>query len=293
VLSVIGIVYGAMVAFAQKDIKRLVAYSSVSHMGFVMLGLLTMNPEGVNGAILQMVNHGISTGALFLLVGIIYERRHTRMMYDYGGLAKVMPVFATFFLIVTFSSIGLPGTNGFIGEFLILDGAMQDALVARSLDSNPWSSFSFTGVVIAATGIILGAVYMLTMVRKVFFGPIVHEANKELKDLSVREWFVIAPLILAIFVIGLRPGLVLDRIEPGVENFLTQHAALVHNTRNPGIESPRFYERSSSEVKKGPLVREKQDAHVVDRLKAFETQDTRSPARRSWKLVTTGGPHAP
>ncbi|RJQ80069.1 MAG: NADH-quinone oxidoreductase subunit M [Desulfobacteraceae bacterium] len=190
VLAVIGIIYGALLALAQKDLKKLVAYSSISHLGFVMAGIFAMNQQGIDGGILQMVNHGLSTGALFLIVGMIYDRRHSRLMDDFGGLARVMPVFAVFVMIVVFSSIGLPGTNGFIGEILILLGIFK---------------ISAAAAVLAATGIVLGAVYMLWMYQRVLFGPVTHPANKDLKDLNPREILTLIPIILLIFWIGIYP----------------------------------------------------------------------------------------
>src|SRR5512139_835868 len=172
-LAVIGIIYGSLVAMMQEDVKRLVAYSSVSHLGFVMLGIFAMNLQGLAGGMLQMINHGISTGALFLIVGFIYERRHTRLIADFGGLSKTMPVFATIFMIMTFSSIGLPGTNGFVGEFLILVGAFESGL--------RWYA------VLATTGVILAAVYMLWMFQRVMMGKITNPENEKLQDLSARE----------------------------------------------------------------------------------------------------------
>ncbi|MBK34591.1 MAG: NADH-quinone oxidoreductase subunit M [Gemmatimonadetes bacterium] len=186
VLSVIGIVYGALVAMVQTDVKKLVAYSSVSHLGFIVLGIFAMNEQGMQGGILQMVNHGISTGALFLVVGMIYERRHTREISDFGGLAKVVPAFSAVFLITTLSSIGLPGLNGFVGEFLILLGAFQANLTLG---------------VVATSGVVLAAVYMLWMFQRVVWGD-VGEANSKLQDLSLREWLVIAPLLVLMVWIG-------------------------------------------------------------------------------------------
>jgi NADH-quinone oxidoreductase subunit M len=194
-LAIVGIVYGAMVTLVQKDMKKLIAYSSVSHLGFVMLGVFAMNMAGVQGAILQMVNHGISTGALFLLVGIVYERRHTRMISDYGGLARQMPVYATYFLIMALSSMGLPLLNGFIGEFTILQGAF-----AKSF----WWAF------FAATGIVLGAAYLLWLYQRVFFGEITNPANAKLADLTAREQLTLIPLVLAAFWIGLYPKPMFD-----------------------------------------------------------------------------------
>ena len=171
VLALIGIIYGALMCLAQKDIKKLIAYSSVSHLGYCMLGIFAFTPEGATGSAYQMLNHGVSTGALFLLFGMLYERRHARLMSDFGGIARVMPVYAAFFLIVTFSSIAVPGTNGFVGEFLVLLGTFKSNLPL-------WFG------VIAGTGVILGAAYMLWMVQKVFFGQVTHQENLGLQDLG-------------------------------------------------------------------------------------------------------------
>ncbi len=189
-ISIIGILYGAMVAMAQKDMKKLVAYSSVSHLGFVMIGVFALNGPGLNGGVLQMINHGLSTGALFLLVGIIYERRHTRMIAEYGGLSSVMPVYATLFLIITLSSIGLPTLNGFIGEFTILVGAFN---------------MKWWWAALAGLGIILGAAYMLWMYQRVFFGPVTNPENQGLEDLDWREITYLVPIVLLCFWIGLYP----------------------------------------------------------------------------------------
>ncbi|GBE16069.1 NADH-quinone oxidoreductase subunit M [bacterium BMS3Abin14] len=202
-LSVIGIIYGALVAWVQPDAKKLVAYSSVSHLGFVMLGIFTLSFQGLQGGILQMINHGLSTGALFLLVGIIYERRHTRLLDDFGGLASVMPVYAAILGIATFSSIGLPGLNGFVGEFLILLGAFKSGL--------------FVFGVLASTGIILGAVYMLHMYKKIMFGEITHEENRKLLDINMREIATLAPLVVLMFWVGIYPKPFLKIIEPAAK----------------------------------------------------------------------------
>lgn len=207
VLAVIAIIYGALVSLVQKDMKSLVAFSSVSHMGFVMLGLFALNLQGYEGAVLQMINHGVSTSALFLLVGMIYERRHTRMIADFGGLASVMPVFSVFFLIVVLSSIGLPFTNGFVGEFLILLGVFKA---------------NITYAVFAATGVIFAACYMLWMYQRVVFGKVTNEKNSKLIDLSWREKIILIPLVVLIFWIGLYPKPLLDRIEPAVKDSLTR-----------------------------------------------------------------------
>jgi NADH-quinone oxidoreductase subunit M len=204
-ISVVGILYGALVCMVQPDMKKLVAYSSVSHLGFVMLGLFALNLPGVQGGMLQMLNHGISTGGLFLLVGMIYERRHTKTIAEFGGLIRVMPMYAAMFLIIVLSSIGLPSLNGFVGEYLILLGAFQD-----------WPA----AAVLSATGVIFAAVYLLWMYQRVFFGKITHEANRGLKDLPLREVAVLAPLIALIIWIGVYPKPFLDRMEPSVARFL-------------------------------------------------------------------------
>ena len=207
-LAVIGIIYGALVAWVQPDMKKLVAYSSVSHLGFVVLGLFTVTVQGIQGGVLQMINHGLSTGALFLLVGVLYERRHTRMLDQFGGLAAKMPIFAGIFGIVTFSSIGLPGLNGFIGEFLILLGAFQ--------------AKQFVFGALAATGVVLGAVYMLHMYKKVMFGKVTREENQNITDMNQREILVLAPILLLIFWIGLYPMPFLRVMEPAVNDIVAR-----------------------------------------------------------------------
>jgi NADH-quinone oxidoreductase subunit M len=207
VLAIIGIIYGALVAMAQKDVKKLIAYSSVSHLGLVMLGLFALNPIGINGAVLQMINHGVSTGALFMLAGILYERRHTYEIAEFGGLAHVMPIYSTIFLIVTLSSLGLPLMNNFQGEFLALAGAFQ----ARPL----WAIFG-------AVGVILSAAYMLWLYQRVFFGQAASEANRHLADLNRREAWQFAPLIFLIFWIGIYPKPVLSYIQPQTNSVVAQ-----------------------------------------------------------------------
>ena len=204
-LALVGIIYGALVAMVQDDIKKLVAYSSVAHLGFVMLGIFALNVQGLDGAVLQMVNHGLSTGALFILVGMIYERRHTRKIADFGGVAKPMPVFAACFGIVTMSSIGLPLLNGFVGEFLILLGVfLVKPLIAT----------------LATSGVVLAAVYMLWMYRRVMFGPVEVAENRSLIDLGLREKLVMVALIIPIIWIGIYPNVFLRRIEPSVIELL-------------------------------------------------------------------------
>lgn len=209
-LAVIGIIYGALVAMVQDDVKKLVAYSSVSHLGFVMLGLFAFNIEGIQGSVYQMLNHGFSTGALFMLIGVIYERRHTRMIADFGGLTRIVPLFAFTFMVVTFSSVGLPGLNGFVGEFLILLGAYQTAPMATAF---------------AATGVILGAVYMLWMFRRVMFGPLSNPDNHHMTDLNGREIAVMVPFLVMIVLMGVYPKPFLDRMEPTIKAFVTDFKA--------------------------------------------------------------------
>lgn len=206
-LSIVGIIYGALVALSQSDWKRLVAYSSVSHMGLVMLGMFALTPVGITGSIVQQINHGISTGALFLIVGIVYERRHTREISEYGGLSKTMPVYAAVFLIMTMSSIGLPTLNGFIGEILILQGIF--------VVSKWWAA-------VAATGIVLGAAYMLWLYQRTMFGTIDNPKNEGLADLNMRELATFVPLIILAVWIGLYPSPFLRRLETSVERVMTR-----------------------------------------------------------------------
>jgi NADH-quinone oxidoreductase subunit M len=225
-LAVIGIIYGALVAMVQPDVKKLVAYSSVSHLGFVVLGLFSLTPEGVAGGVFVMLAHGLSTGALFLLVGIIYERRHTREISEFGGLAHAMPLYAAVFMVVTLASIGLPGLCGFVGEFLVLFGTFaSDQLPSARLFA-----------VLAATGVVLGAIYMLWMYQRVFFGSVRNEANEGLLDLNLREALVLVPILVFIVWLGVQPGLVLDRLQPSLERLLEPVTATreVHVTHTQG-----------------------------------------------------------
>jgi len=205
ILAIIGIVYGAIVSMMQPDLKRLVAFSSVSHMGYVMLGMFAFNMQGLQGSIYQMLNHGISTGGLFLIIGMIYERRHTRMIADFGGLSASMPIFAIFFMIVTLSSIALPGTNGFVGEFLILFGAFKAHMVYG---------------IIATSGVVLGAVYMLWTFQRVMFGEITTEANRKVKDLVAREKLILCAVVFFIVLMGVYPKMFFRKMDASVQNFL-------------------------------------------------------------------------
>ncbi len=207
VLSIIGVVYGALVAMAQRDWKRLVAYSSVSHMALVMLGMFALNPVGITGSIIQQVNHGISTGALFLIVGVVYERRHTRMISEYGGLSNVMPVYAAIFMVMMLSSIGLPGLNGFVGELLILQGVF--------VVSKLWAA-------VAATGMVLGAAYMLWLYQRTMFGTVQNVKNEKLLDLNLREVATFVPLLIMAVWIGLYPKPFIDLLDTSVARVIAR-----------------------------------------------------------------------
>jgi len=215
-LAVIGIIYGALVAWAQHDIKKLVAYSSVSHLGYCVLGWAALNSMSATGSIYQMLNHGISTGALFLLVGVLYDRRHTREISEYGGLASKVPVFAFLFLVFTLSSIALPLTNGFIGEFLILNGSFREFPLATA---------------IAVLGVILGAIYMLSLYMRTMFGEIDEAKNGDLQDIKAHEYATLIPLLIAVFYMGIFPQKILSIIEPSVNHYI----AMI-NERRSGME---------------------------------------------------------
>jgi NADH-quinone oxidoreductase subunit M len=230
-LSVIAIVYGALVAMVQPDMKKLVAYSSVSHMGFVVLGIAAANMQGIQGASYQMLAHGVSTGALFCIVGMLSDRRHTRLISEYGGLKSVMPRFTAVTLIITLSSIGLPGMNGFIGEFLIMLGAFK------------WDP---RFVVMAALGVILSAVYMLWLFQRVFYGTVTNDHNKGLLDLSLREWVILGPLAAAAIGMGVFPNVFLKPMEPAVQRIVDrvqsrepmQVEAVIPYSSRPKVKSP-------------------------------------------------------
>ncbi|MEO6390705.1 MAG: NADH-quinone oxidoreductase subunit M, partial [Pyrinomonadaceae bacterium] len=206
VLAIIGIIYGALVAMVQPDVKRLVAYSSVSHMGFVVLGIFSFTEMGMQGALYQMLNHGVSTGALFLIVGMIYERRHTRMISEFGGLSTPMPWFSTSFVIASLSSIGLPFLNGFVGEFLIMIGTWTSTAVSRP----------YVATALAATGVIWAAIYMLWMLQRVVFGKITNPKNRHLPDLNAREVGLLIPLLVLMLVMGVYPRPFLDRAKSSI-----------------------------------------------------------------------------
>ena len=218
-----GIIYGALCAWKQSDVKRLIAYSSVAHLGYVMLGLFALTQASLEGSILQMVNHGVSTGMLFLLFGVVYDRRHTRQLDQFGGLAKPMPIYATLFVIATLASVGLPGTNGFIGEFMVITGTFASHYLGH---------FNGVQAVGAAIGVILGAIYMLMVVQKMFFGPITRKENGALQDVNARELVALAPLTMMIFVIGFFPNIFLSRIKDAAARVESDVEARV--MMNPG-----------------------------------------------------------
>lgn len=249
ILAVIGIVYGALICIyickpkekdsfframwsssagegADEDVKRLIAYSSVSHLGFVVLGLAALTPQGVEGGVLQMLAHGISTGGLFLCIGILYERRHTRQITEYGGLTSQVPIFAFFFLIIVLSSAGLPGLNGFVGEFLVLMGTFTSAVIPGRILT-----------VVAATGVILGAVYLLWMFQRVMFGPLNNPKNRTMKDMNLREIAYLTPVVLLCFVMGVFPNLFLDHVRPSVHEFFRIFNAKVERDRSADREA--------------------------------------------------------
>jgi NADH-quinone oxidoreductase subunit M len=203
----VSIIYGAVVCLMQKDMKRLIAYSSVSHLGFCTLGIFALTPQGLSGSVLQQVNHGISTGALFLIVGVLYERRHTRLISEFGGLATPMPNFAAIYLIVSLSSLGMPLLNGFIGEFTILQGTF--------VVSKAWAAW-------ASLGIVLGAAYLLWLYQRTMFGPVTHEVNKTLPDLNLREYAVLLPLVALAFWIGIYPKPFFAYMERPVQHIVEQ-----------------------------------------------------------------------
>lgn len=216
-LAVAGIVYGAYVAYAQSDVKKLVAYSSVSHLGFCMIGLFALNQQGINGSIFAMISHGLTTSGLFLAIGVVYERRHTREMSEFGGLWKQMPVFSGLFLICMLGSVGLPGLSGFVGEFLTIFGTFTSDLTSKGFLMYP-----MTLAAVATTGVVFGAVYLLYMFQKMMFGPLDKEKNGALKDVSRREIAVFTPLIIGIFVLGMYPKPVLEIMDPATDRFITQ-----------------------------------------------------------------------
>jgi NADH-quinone oxidoreductase subunit M len=237
-LAVIGIIYGALVALVQPDVKKLVAYSSVSHLGFVVLGLFSLTAEGMAGGMFQMLAHGLSTGALFLLVGVVYERRHTREISEFGGLAHTMPFYATVFLIVTLASIGLPGLCGFVGEFLVLLGTFRSDLLPHAR----------LFAVLGATGVVLGAFYMLWMYQRVFLGPLREDKNRDLPDLSPREAWVLIPIVVFIFWLGIRPSLVLDRLQPSIERVLAPWVQSANQYSLRTIDTPVISENVTIEI---------------------------------------------
>jgi NADH-quinone oxidoreductase subunit M len=245
ILAVIGILYGALMAYVQDDVKKLVAYSSVSHLGFVVLGLLAVNPQGIQGGIFQMLAHGISTGGLFLAVGLLYDRRHTRRLDDFGGLWKRMPVFASFFLIIVLASAGLPGLCGFIGEFLVLIGSFtaEKGWLAASLPQGRVFWAPMLLATLSASAVILTALYLLTMYQKIMFGPLDKPENRDpkLKDIHGREVWVFGVVALFAFALGIYPKPILDSSEPAVKAFVTNFNDRLREAYRDPEAKPHFY----------------------------------------------------
>jgi NADH-quinone oxidoreductase subunit M len=273
-LGVIGIIYGSLMCMAQSDLKRLIAYSSVAHLGFVMLGLSALTAEAASGAVLQMVNHGVSTGALFLMIGYLYERTHTRDLAAYGGLARVTPALAAVFLVITLSSIGLPGTNGFVGEFLILIGTFSARL-----------SSGVALAVVGSVGVILGAVYMLWMYQRTMLGPVRRESLRAVPDLSLREWATFAPLLAAIVAIGVFPGPLLAAVKMPVDEFVARVSApppppckRVQPVRPPslGVPGPRLNVPSPAGEQPKVLF----PRNVLPRARGVEPQPAQPPGEQ-------------
>ena len=237
-----GVLYGALCAWKQNDVKKLVAYSSVAHLGYVMLGLFGSTPSGISGAILQMVNHGVSTGALFLLVGVVYDRRHTREVDEFGGLAKQMPVYAALWVIVTFASVGVPGTNGFVGEFMVIMGTYVSPRLGK---------FAGIDATLASFGVILGAVYMLSVTQKMFFGPLSNPKNRRLPDVNTRELLALTPLVIMIFVIGLFPAMFLDRMTDAVNAFDVRYRDAFETAKMHGQAPPELVDIDDPSFLKG------------------------------------------
>jgi NADH-quinone oxidoreductase subunit M len=261
-LAVVGIIYGALVAMVQPDLKKLVAYSSISHLGFVVLGIAAMNTQGVQGGVYQMLAHGVSTGGLFLIIGMLSDRRHTRLITEFGGLKSVTPRLVAAFLIVTLSSIGLPGLNGFVGEFLVLLGAFR------------WNP-RFAAC--AATGVILSATYMLWMFQRVNYGPVTNEQNRALPDLTTREWAILAPIVSLTIVMGVVPNLFLRPMEPSVERMLGRVRNAIQ-ARQEDLSSDLAPARSLLEGVIGPATRGEIDAHPTLRPSSDPAMTTQTNA---------------
>jgi NADH-quinone oxidoreductase subunit M len=284
VLAVIGIIYGALVAFAQDDVKKLVAYSSVSHLGFCVLGVFALNAQGVSGSIYAMLSHGLTTGGLFLGIGVLYERRHTRRLAEYGGIWKQMPVFSALFLIIAMGSAGLPGLSGFIGEFLSLFGtfnAEQTSLpMPRLLGA------------LATTGVIFGAVYLLYMFQKVFFGKLDKTKNGNLPDLSDRELVVFLPLVLGIFIMGVAPRTMLRSMEPSVDQFINQYSIKLNEPDGPahlqGHPAPTGPIAAAGDRETGNVAQAERDLAKIA-AQAHAVEQTIDAANRPAAVARAGG----
>lgn len=289
ILAVIGIVYGALVAYAQDDAKKLVAYSSVSHLGFVMLGLMAMNATGVSGSIYQMLNHGVSTGGLFLAIGMLYERRHTHELDQFGGLWKKMPVFAALFMLMMLSSAGLPGLNGFVGEFLILVGSFTHEGI--QMVGGNFAKFIVPAqilTIIAALGVVLGAVYLLYLFQRLMFGPISNPKNADLKDVNWREIMTFVPLVILVFVMGLYPKPFLKQMDASVNVFLKNYQVK--------LQASEKIKKGQPQVVSGMNIRIKYPAGVVSAKRnpsgmtpMVKKVDVRERARRMRAVRRAGG----
>lgn len=253
-LSIVAIVYTSLVALAQEDMKKLIAYSSVAHMGFVTLGIFSATTEGVNGAIFQMLSHGLISGALFLCVGVVYDRLHTREISRYGGIVKNMPRYATMFMILMLGSVGLPGTSGFVGEFLVLLGAFQVNMIVAAL---------------AATGLILGATYMLMLYRRVIFGPVVNADASAMPDLDRREFWLLAPIVFLVLWLGVFPGVVMERISPSVNRLVAEYhervAIVAAEEGEDGVEESGNADDDRSAAQSGVESKRKDDKGEASR----------------------------
>jgi len=292
ILGIVGIIYGALLAFAQKDAKKLIAYSSISHLGFVILGLMSLSIQGTEGAIFVMIAHGITSGGLFLGFGMLYERRHTRLMSEYGGIWKVVPKFSALYMVIMLGSVGLPGLCGFVGEFLVLVGSYDHHAVATLQGAPVTLPHPKLMTAAAALGVILSAVYLLVMFQKIFFGPIKHESNKSLRDVTGRELGAIVPLVVMTVVLGLVPGPLLKRMEPAVKRHLAQYqvkykASLdVKKAKKAKVLDRKALGKLAAKL---PLIKAKDRAKLVTKKKGRRTRVRGKGKGGKWQKKTFPG----